>query len=295
MTLRRFFIVALLLILALVVYFKRLDARALLWIAEFSTSTDDREDSLWLPDYSAVLQIAIPGLEKEQFSGLAYNPAADTLLVVSGKTPLLIELSLEGKVLRSIPVFGAANMEAVTVMDDGLIAVTDERQQRLYIFRLLPETMELRIDQALQSFDLGVSEHANKGFEGLVWDRANQRFLLGEERNPVMLYSLPSDGRKVTGELQVLADLGGIMTDLADLAVDPRSGNVLALSQQSHLLVELDQKYQPSNFISLLRGLGGLQHYIPQAEGVALDAAGNLYIVSENNLFYVFKKLPAAQ
>jgi len=215
--------------------------------------------------------------------------------VVSGKTPLLIELSLEGKVLRSIPVVGAANMEAVTVMDDGLIAVTDERQQRLYIFRLLPETMELRIDQALQSIDLGVSEDGNKGFEGLAWDRANQHFLLGEERNPVMLFSLPSDGRKVTGELQELADLGGIMTDLADLAVDPRSGNVLALSQQSHLLVELDQKYQPSNFISLLRGLGGLQHYIPQAEGVALDAAGNLYIVSENNLFYVFKKLPAAQ
>ena len=83
------------------------------------------------------------------------------------------------------------------------------------------------------------------------------------------------------------------MTDLAALTVDPRSGHIVALSQESHLLVELDEHYDPRNFIALLRGLNGLEHHIPQAEGVALDEAGNLYLVSERNLFYVFRKVAA--
>ena len=180
-------------------------------------------------------------------------------------------------------------------MDDGLIAITDERQHSLYILRLLPDSRELRIDQALQRVDLGYADDANKGFEGLAWDRANQRFLLGKEKRPIALFSLATDGQKVTGELQELRDLGGIITDLAGLTVDPRSAHVLVLSQESHLLVELNKDYQPSNYIALLRGLHGLQHFIPQAEGVALDADGNLYIISERNLFYVFKKQPAAE
>lgn len=293
-TVRRFVIVVLMLLLGLAGYLMRWDARIAVWIAESKASPEVRAANLWLPDYSAVLQSEIPGLEKEEFSDLAYNPASNTLLTVSGKTPLLIELSLEGKVLRSIPVIGAANLEGVAVMDDGLIAVTDERQHSLSILRLLPDSKELRIDQAVQRVDLGYAEDSNKGFEGLAWDGANKRFLLGKEKRPVMLYSLPTDGQKVTGGLQELRDLGGIMTDLAGLTVDPRSGHVLALSQESHLLVELNRDYQPSNYIALLRGLHGLRHFIPQAEGVALDAAGNLYIVSERNLFYVFHKQPVA-
>ena len=294
MTLRRFFLVLLVLLLALAAYLMRWDARVLLWIDEARATPEMRAANLWLPDYSAVLQSEIPGMEKEEFSDLAYNPATNTLLTVSGKTPLLIELSLQGKVLRSIPVIGAANMEGVAVMDDGLIAITDERQHSLFILRLQSDTSELRIDQALQRVDLGYADDANKGFEGLAWDRANQRLLLGKEKRPLVLFSLSTDGQKVTGELKPVRELGGIMTDLSGLTVDPRSGHVLALSQESHLLVELNEDYQPSNFIALLRGLHGLEHFIPQAEGVALDAEGNLYIVSERNLFYVFRKQPAA-
>lgn len=295
MTLRRFVIVVLLLLLTLAAYLMRWDARLLLWIDEASATPEMRAANLWLPDYRAVLQSEIPGMEMEEFSDLSYNRATNTLLTVSGKTPLLIELSLQGEILRSIPVVGAGNMEGVAVMDDGLIAITDERQHSLYILRLLPDSRELRIDQALQRFDLGYADDANKGFEGLAWDRANQRFLLGKEKRPIALFSLATDGQKVTGELQELRDLGGIITDLAGLTVDPRSAHVLVLSQESHLLVELNKDYQPSNYIALLRGLHGLQHFIPQAEGVALDADGNLYIISERNLFYVFKKQPAAE
>ncbi len=280
---------------AAAVHLMRLDTRALLWWQESSVSSEARSAGLWLPGYQAVLQIVVPGFEKEEFSDLSYNPATNTLFTVSGKQPLLIELSLDGQLLRSIPVVGASNLEGVAVMEDGYLAVTDERQNNLTIFKLDASTKELRSEQAVQQVDLGHAEEPNKGFEGLAWDKRGQRLLLGKEKYPVMLFSLASDGHQVTGKLQELADMGGIMTDLAGLTVDPRSDQILALSQESHLLLSLNAQYQPQSFIALLRGLNGLDHYIPQAEGVALDAAGNLYMVSERNLFYQFRQAPVGK
>ena len=42
--------------------------------------------------------------------------------------------------------------------------------------------------------------------------------------------------------------------------------------------------------LSLLNGRHGLKKRVPQAEGIAMDDEGALYLVSEPNLFYVFKK-----
>ncbi len=286
----RFSGVAILLVALVATYLLRWDERAWLWLEESTAPTEQHSTSLWLSGYEAAIQIEVPGFEEEEFSDLAFNPVTRTLFTVSGKKPLLIELSLEGKVLRSIPVIGAANLEGVTAMDDGYMAITDERQHNLSIFRVDASTKELHTEQFVQQVDLGHTEEPNKGFEGLVWDKRNQRFLLGKEKYPVMIYSLPSDGRKVTGELQELASMERYMTDLSALTLDPRSGNIVVLSQESHLLLELDEQHQASEFIALLRGLNGLDQTIPQAEGVALDDVGNLYMVSEHNLFYVFHK-----
>ena len=78
--------------------------------------------------------------------------------------------------------------------------------------------------------------------------------------------------------------------DLSSLQYDEGSGHLLALSDESRLVIELNSDGRPISTLSLLRGQHGLDKSVPQAEGVAMDNQGRLYLVSEPNLFYVFEK-----
>ena len=85
-------------------------------------------------------------------------------------------------------------------------------------------------------------------------------------------------------------DAGLFVRDLSSLQYDERSGHLLALSDESFLVLELDIDGRPLSTMSLRKGQQGLQKTVPQAEGIAMDDEGTLYLVSEPNLFYVFKK-----
>ena len=85
-------------------------------------------------------------------------------------------------------------------------------------------------------------------------------------------------------------DAGLFVRDLSSLQYDERSGHLLALSDESFLVLELDIDGRPLSSLSLLNGRHGLKKRVPQAEGIAMDDDGNLYLTSEPNLFYVFKK-----
>ncbi len=271
------------------------DDRLLFLWQEHSTSAQQQEDSIWLPGYRAVIQAKpLEGLAEAQTSGLSWSPLSNTLFTVTGRIPKLVELSLTGEILREVELRGFSDLEGVEVLSDGRIAVIDERRGQMTIFRLSPDTTF--IDGAtLDSISLGHQNAGNKGFEGVAWDARNQRMLLAKERSPFGLFSLPfpelDKGDSITP--QALLELPSdqvFMRDFSSLAVDQRSGNVLVLSDESRMLLELDAQSNPVSFISLAMGFNGLTRSIKQAEGVAMDSAGTIYIVSEPNLFYVFKK-----
>ena len=129
----------------------------------------------------------------------------------------------------------------------------------------------------------------NKAFEGVTWDKRNQQIVLGEERPPA-LFTWKSDGATLNGDKQKIASTELDMRNLSALAVDPRTGHLLVLSADSHLLLELDEHGEQVSFMTLLGGFNGLKNTIPRAEGVTMDEAGTLYMVSEPNLFYRFEK-----
>ena len=266
------------------------DDRGVLWVVERFESPAKRQASVWLPDYRAVIDAKrLPGMEKDEASDLSYNPQTKTLFSVMGKNPFLVELTLQGDVLRKMPLNGWNNPEGVTVMENGLMAVVDERQHSLTIVKVDASTTALN-KADFPSYDLGPSKDQNKAFEGVTWDKRNQQFVLGEERPPA-LFTWKSDGSQtLVGDKQKLANTKLDMRNLSALTIDPRTGHLLALSAESHLLLELDEKGEPVSFMTLLGGFNGLKNTIPRAEGVTLDENGNLYMVSEPNLFYRFEK-----
>lgn len=266
------------------------DDRGVLWVLERFESPAERKESVWLPDYQAVIDAKVlPGMEKDEASDLTYNPLTKTLFSVMGKNAFLVELNLQGNVLRKMPLNGWSNPEGVTMLENGLMAVVDERQHTLTIVKVDATTQQLN-KADFTSYDLGPSIDQNKAFEAVTWDKRTQQLVLGEERPPA-LFTWKSDGSQtLTGDKQKLASKELDMRNLSALAIDSRTGHMLALSADSHLLLELDEKGEQVSFMTLLGGFNGLKDTIPRAEGVTMDEDGNLYVVSEPNLFYRFEK-----
>ena len=265
------------------------DDRGVLWVLERFERSAERPESVWLPDYHAVIDAKLlPGMEKDEASDLSYNPQTKTLFSVMGKNPFLVELSLQGDVLRKMPLNGWNNPEGVAVMENGLMAVVDERDHSLTVVKVDAGTTALN-KADFPSYDLGPSKDQNKAFEAVTWDKRNQQLVLGEERPPA-LFTWKSDGNTLTGDKQKLASTELDVRNLSALSIDPRTGHLLVLSADSHLLLELDETGEQVSFMTLLGGFNGLKDTIPRAEGVTMDESGNLYMVSEPNLFYRFEK-----
>lgn len=270
-----------------------------LW-QEHNTSAQQQADSVWLPGYRALIQAKpLEGLEEAETSGLSWSPLSNTLFTVTGKIPKLVELSLDGEVLRVVELRGFSDPEGVEVLSDGRIAIIDERRAQMKTF-YLPLDAEFIDGDALQPINLGFINAGNKGFEGIAWDARNQRMLLAKERSPFGLFSLPfpeaaEDDSSITQSLQELSSSQIFMRDFSSLTIDQRTGHLLVLSDESRMLLELDELGNPVSFISLAMGFNGLARSIKQAEGVAMDGQGTIYIVSEPNLFYVFKQAAAEQ
>jgi len=266
------------------------DDRGVLWIKEALDSPSERAASVWLPDYKVDIDAKqLPGMEKDEASDLSYSPASKTLFSVMGKNAFLVELTLKGDVLRKIPLVGWSNPEGVAVLENGLIAITDERQHLLSIVKVAPDTTTLNIAEAMK-YDLGPSKDQNKGFEGIAWDPRRQQILLGEER-PAAMFAWKSDGSGLLeGDKQKIDSRSLPVRNLSSLSIEPRTGHTLVLSADSHLLLELNEKGEQVSFMTLLSGFNGLNKTIPRAEGVAFDESGTMYMVSEPNLFYSFKK-----
>jgi len=249
-----------------------------------------------LGDYRAVLQgRVIEGLE-DNVSALTYDPVRKSLFTVTNKNPELVELSLDGRIVRRIKLTGFGDAEAIEFIDENTYVITDEYTQRLIKVKIDEATRELNAADAEQ-LTLGISPSGNKGFEGLAYDSAGKRLFVAKERDPMLIYEVrgfPHDNPQQPYATHVITnprrDARLFVRDLSSLQFDERSGHLLALSDESKLLLELDISGRPFSTLSLKKGRNGLEKSVPQAEGVAMDDEGTLYLVSEPNLFYVFKK-----
>jgi len=286
-------VVVVLLVIGVMGYESRLFERG--WF-NLKTWWQPAEQSIGLDRYQVVLEgQVIEGLD-DDVSALTFDPDRKTLFTVTNKRSELIELSLDGRILRRVPLTGFGDPEAVEYIGPNSYVITDERLQRLIRVRLDDNTRFLDANDAEQ-LSLGIGLNGNKGFEGLAYDSAGKRLFVAKERDPMVIYEVrgfPHDNPEQPYSVQVDQDRKRdsrlFVKDLSSLQFDERSGHLLALSDESRLVVELDVKGKPLSTLSLRKGSQGLQKTVPQAEGIAMDDAGTIYLVSEPNLFYVFKQ-----
>lgn len=252
--------------------------------------------SIGLDGYRVSIEARVIEGLVDDVSALTFDPVRNSLFTVTNNSPELIELSLDGRILRRVPLIGFGDPEAVEFISEGIYVITDERGQRLIKVHLDERTRFLDAADAEQ-LTLGLNQGGNKGFEGLAYDARGKRLFVAKERDPMVIYEVqgfPHDGERRTYSVHVInnprRDAGLFVRDLSSLQFDERSGHLLALSDESRLVLELDIDGRPLSSLSLRKGRHGLERSVPQAEGIAMDDAGVVYLVSEPNLFYVFRK-----
>lgn len=256
----------------------------------------ENSQSIGLDQYRVAIEAQVIDGLNDDVSALTYDPVRRSLFTVTNKNAELIELSLDGKILRRVALIGFGDPEAVEFISADTYVVTDERQQRLIKIHLEKDTTFLDAADAEQ-MTLGVHMSGNKGFEGLAYDSVGKRLFVAKERDPMLIYEVqgfphynPEKSYAVHVVNNPKRDAGMFVRDLSSLQYDERSGHLMALSDESRLILELDIDGRPLSTMSLNGGRQGLKKAVPQAEGIAMDDDGTLYLVSEPNLFYTFKK-----
>jgi uncharacterized protein YjiK len=249
-----------------------------------------------LGDYRVTIEAQpIIGLD-DDVSALSYDPDRKSLFTVTNKNAEMVELSLDGRILRRIALTGFGDAEAVEYISPGIYVISDEYQQRLIKVHVDDDTLFLDAADAEQ-LTLGIDAGGNSGFEGLAYDTKGQRLFVAKERKPVQIIEVrgfPNLSTDTPNVIEVASnarrDAGLFVRDLSSLQFDERSGHLLALSDESRQILELNTEGLPIGNVSLSSGQMGLRKNVPQAEGIAMGDDGTLYLVSEPNLFYVFKK-----
>lgn len=255
--------------------------------------------SVWLPDYRVDIEARpVAGID-DDLSAIDFAPDRKRLLAVTNAPPIkLVEMDREGTITAQYPLQGFEDVEALAYMGDGQVVITDEVQQQLVFFRLPAQPGQAIDKRDTQTLALPLTSSAhNKGFEGVAYDAAHDRIFVAKERDPRQLYAVSGVKASLGGKLQLKVedvsdwiDRSVFAKDISDLHFDARTGHLLVLSHESKLIIELGEHGEMVSFRTLLGRFSDLKESAGQAEGLTLDDEGTLYVVSEPNLFYRFKK-----
>lgn len=251
-----------------------------------------------LASYRVVLEAhPIEGLE-ENASGLTYNPASGTLFVAINRPPAIAELSTDGRLLRHIPLPMARDLEGITHVEGDLFAVADESDNEFLWLRVPPSGPAIEVVGTVRP-SLDFVHRDNLGFEGMSWDESRAELLIANEKRPQRLLTVRGLVPGTTPTAATGIDIhdwsprsrfGFLGRDLASLTTHVPTGNLLVLSEESAIVTEYSRDGEVLGMLPLWYGLGGLKRTAPQAEGIAIGPDGAIYIISEPNLLYVFRK-----
>lgn len=271
-----------------------LDDRLYYWLTTPAVSQWS-PDSLLSREYRVQVDAKVVHGVDDNLSALSYDDQRDLLWAVLNNPEELLAMSKDGEVLARYPLSGFSDVEGVTYLGDGMLLLAEEREHALVVVPV-PERTGALFREDYRALTLGIQRDGNQGFEGVGYDRARDRLFVVKEHSPMKLYEIRGFKSSVKGDfgLEIIDHDDWIResvfaSDLSSVHFDERTGNLALLSDESKRIMELDgETGKLVGFRDLDSGFAGLGKSVPQGEGMTFDDQGNLYIVSEPNLFYRF-------
>ena len=232
----------------------------------------------------------IAGIE-DNASGLTYNSNTNTLFAVVNNPETLLELTKDGELIRRIDLTGFHDTEGVMHLGGERYAVVEERKRTLVMFDINAQTKAVN-RAGLKSFQLAITSGKNKGFEGLSYNQESGDLFIINEKTPRQLIKL--SGFVESSDIAISTPFsleenpfGG--DDYSGVHYDGQTGHLILLSDESHQIVEVNKEGVEISRLDLNSGSAGLNDDVPQAEGITMDKDGDIYVISEPNLFYRLK------
>ncbi len=225
-------------------------------------------------------------------SGLTFNHETGSLFMVLNGPTRILELSRTGVIIRAVDLVGFEDTEGIAHLGGTRFAVAEERRGTVAIVDIPGQATSIDYASA-KTILIEPEKTGNKGLEGLSFDPIRGEFVSIREKGPRRLYRFSIAGSEEAEATKVSWDIQNEIKGLRDLSgvhIDVSRNHMLLLSDESKTVVEFDSLGEEISRLHLKKGSAGLSADVPQAEGVTIDDQATLYICSEPNLLYIFKK-----
>lgn len=229
-------------------------------------------------------------------SAVTYNWDRDSLFVVGDGGTAIVEISKTGALIGSMTLTGftstaVGDPEGIAYIGNGQFVLSLERIRQAALINYVAGGNAAIAD--VTKVTLGPPGAGNNGNEGIAFD-GGSNFVVVKQTSPQQLFStsinfgaLTSSNGNVSAEPTGLFNTTAVFnaTDLSDvfaLSVLPTAltgadaGNLLVLSASSNRVWEVSRIGTILSQLTL-EGTSAIAN-----EGVAMDFAGNLYVVNEN-------------
>ncbi len=247
-------------------YFNTYKSKFLIIVVLFNFNCSRNNSINESANVQQLTQLNVYNLNISEPSGIAYNSAHNSLLIVSDGKSEIYEVDFSGNILNAIPT-NCSDMEGITLSKNcDTIFVVEETNK-------LVSTL-LYSGNKVASFSVNVATSVKHAMEGITRNNSNGRLTIINEKLPCMVLEF-------NGTTEIWRKEINYTADISDIFYDDSSDCYWIVSDESQKILKLTKNLDLISQWSI---------NITQAEGITI-VNNKIYVVSDyERKMYVFQK-----